>query len=88
MSDSSRGVIIAKLDPPNCPHCESQLNSLCGDSMPDSGDIAFCVYCLKTSIFSIHPTSITLRVPITMQERNDCEEAAVAIIGSDRLDTN
>jgi len=80
---SERRFIAAELDPPVCPFCEKTLNALCGDSLPDDGDFAFCVYCLKMSIFSIHPTSVTLRAPSTKEEKAECEEARRELIDSD-----
>jgi hypothetical protein len=82
MNSSDRKVIAAHLDPPTCPHCGTELNGICGDAMPSDGDFSICAYCLKMSIFAMHPTKVLLRAPATKEEKADAAKAKEELIAS------
>lgn len=73
---------------PNCPKCKTELNghsNVTGDSLPEPGDVGLCAHCLQPLVFAhtIHG-DLTVRRPITKEERARIKEALAELFGGNR----
>lgn len=67
-------IIMVERTPPTCPQCETVLNGVAGDGVPQTGDVSVCASCGAVLIFEVDAQKIVLRSPETEEERKAAAE--------------
>ena len=74
-------TIAMKSEPTTCPYCAAVHNALSGDALPSTGDVSICFSCTRASVLVVAAGAVSLRKPITADERERCQGALRSITG-------